>query len=97
MQNYWAKFVADIDGSHNTSLTERKKTIKVERIARAIKSKKYTNKYCTIFSLWSIIDTDCLPMQDCYLSQINKIHAICNKHAEENLPLLEETESMIIH
>lgn len=44
--------VADIEGRRYTpNLTERKKSIQVERNAIAIKSKEYTNKYCTIFSL----------------------------------------------
>lgn len=74
------KVVADIDDSHYTpSLIERKTNKQIERNVISIKPKKYTKKYCTIFSLWPIIDTDFLPMQDCYLSQINKIHAICNK------------------
>lgn len=44
--------VADMDGSYYTpSLIEKKKPIQIERNAMVIKSKKYTNKYCTIFSL----------------------------------------------
>lgn len=44
--------VADIDGSYYTSsLTERKKPIQIERNAIATKSKKYTNKYCSLLPL----------------------------------------------